>query len=895
VLSLALAVWACVYGVRRRTVHNTAPGVLGGMLALQAAAGILTITQLYQLALPAAMPGLEVVALLMGAVAALYLCIQLYLGREEMPSKKLWKQLALCILLPFGCAVAMGLSVEQAANTLLISLGVALLVAALIYFVLWLLTFLRAKQEGHQQADTDGQASETLKPSWFTRVSNNSVVVVIFAIILLQAGLMVNAGFEGMFGDYSSPWFFVLFLLNGIAMLPFWQQKYLSLPLLYVKSLGFSTVAYMAFVFIPFLPFGFVGIIFMGLGVLVFVPLFVCILEVKQLTDNAKGLRKRWSGAAIALVMTAGFATVPAVFVVNAYADKVNYENVQQYMDPAGSQQAGVNTERLAHTLDAMQTPYADLLQFDPFWGGNNNNTPLFSKLYSDIVLEGKALSANSIARMRSIFFDVQTQQSEGWGGTSIVDNDSFVEGDASVALESANTRTEYDEEAGAYKTWVDLEIKNSSAFDNTEYAVRFHLPDGCFIKDYYLYVGEEQKFGMLTDKRAALITYQSVVRRAQDPGVLYYADQDTIELRVFPFAAGETRKTGFYVMHSQQETLEIGGQRILLEAKRADAQPLDMGSVVFIPAGYKEQLEEAKREMEYYFVVDASYNSPVAEHIRKVQDYSAKNDIEEATVIFASYQTQQMKLSDLPDDVLPQPHFDMEIGAERIMAKGGFNLGAAMWQAQRGEMEKSDAFPVIVAVSDNIGSAVLPENMQEYAYFPESDYYYNLNYDATLTAYRFSDGERMGKPLEEPLVSEVRRYKDGYVSATEGSEILYRFVVQPEDIGFDGNEYENAFLLMQKSLLMQEDIGVVRDAFRQKQLTPATSFSVFETKEQEAELLALQEKILSGEGVDVEGDSPVVSMDEGLELIVAVFIAAALAFVLQRRRKAVKKTQKGG
>ncbi len=884
VLALAAALFAVFCGIAKR--KETAPvKPLVGLLVLLAAACGFTTLSLFISPLPAIGFSPGALALALGAVGILYLSVRLYLSRSEVLAAKLRRDMSLFVLLPFAVSFALNFSVEQVASTLLMNAGIALCCAAAVYFILFVLTYLRAPGT----AEETGAALAPPERTGFAKFAHSWVSVLVFAIILLQVGLLVNYIFDGLLGDYSSPWFIVLFLMNGIVMLPFWRNKQLPLPILYLKMVGFSIVAYMTFVFIPYMPFGIFGIIAMGLGLLMFVPLLVFIMELRQITDDVRELKKRWSTSAIALVMVAGVLTIPAAFAANAFADKLNYQNAQAYMYPTGTEQREVDLIRLARTLDEMETSYYERLSFDPWADMGLLGTPLFSPAYHEIVPDGKALSGKSLNRMRSIFFDERQWEQNGWS-TSLADSDSFQPGDPEVLLQKASTRTEFDEQAGVYKTWVDLEIKNSGE-NRAEYAVRFHLPDGCFIKDYYLYVGDEQKFGMLTDERSALITYESVTRAAQDPGVLRYTDSSTLELRVFPFEKYETRKTGFYVMHAQPETLEINGQKIVLDAPMATPEPLEMDGATFIPAAYKQELTAASRPAEYYFVVDASFHSPVREHLLKIKDYAKKHDIKGAHVLFASYKIQQVNLSDIPEDIPVQVHFNQTIGGENVRARGGFNLGAAMWLAHTEQVEQylKGSVPLVIAVSDNMPSAVLQEDMREYTqYFPESEYYYNLGYDLSLLPYRFSDGEQTGKTVDTPIISEALEYDAGrYVSAKPESETLYQPAGDPTQIEFLGGEYENAFLLMQKTLLLPGSTDVVRDAFRQKTLTPATAFSVFETKEQEADLLALQEAFMSGKITEATDAAPPVSMDESLEMVAAFAVAVGLAaLAVWRRRK---------
>ena len=81
------------------------------------------------------------------------------------------------------------------------------------------------------------------------------VFVFIAAIILPLAGLSLNNGFVfmsrgdgGIFGDFSSPWFFIIAVLNGTIMLIDIKVNKRSLALFYLKIVGFTYISYFAII-----------------------------------------------------------------------------------------------------------------------------------------------------------------------------------------------------------------------------------------------------------------------------------------------------------------------------------------------------------------------------------------------------------------------------------------------------------------------------------------------------------------------------------------------------------------------------------------------------------------------------------------------------------------------
>jgi hypothetical protein len=73
------------------------------------------------------------------------------------------------------------------------------------------------------------------------------------------------------------------------------------------------------------------------------------------------------------------------------------------------------------------------------------------------------------------------------------------------VKITKTNTTSIYDSTEGAWLSWIDLELTNKSDNAFSEYATTIDLPEGCFISDYYLYVGNKKEMGILAEKKSAM------------------------------------------------------------------------------------------------------------------------------------------------------------------------------------------------------------------------------------------------------------------------------------------------------------------------------------------------------------------------------------------------------
>ena len=748
------------------------------------------------------------------------------------------KELAICIAVPILTAVLLCTDVPQNQNYFPM-IAIALF-CAFAYGIIKMFYVLKKKETISNDTGTMVARPKSTKYRIF---------VLIVAVVMPVAGLMLNNGFDvrdnngGIFGDFSNIWFYIIAVSNGLVLLLDIKDDRRSLLLFYLKIVGFAYISYFALIFVPYVPFGVIGLIFYGLGIFAFVPAAVFVIEILQILQDIKILKTKYMTRVVAAIVL-GAVTIPAALAINFAMDKINFNKALTYLSADSQKTPAVNIARLdatlghiSHVLGAREANRGIL--------GSGSDIPIISKVYQTVVFDDKIISPDTARRLNQIFFGKIDDEPIDSG------NDQF----QNVNLSKFGTSSDFDESIGVYKTWVDLEIKNDSGRALSEYRTEFLLPEGCFVKDYYLYVGQERKQGILADRRAALITYENIIRTPKDPGIIYFKNDNTIELRVYPFGANQTRKTGFQVWHSQNEIIIIDGKEIHLTAKNSTAEPMDMPGISFVPASCKKNLKQHERTPKYYFVIDASGGSPFDEHLKKVQDFVNCHKITDAEIYAASYKV-----------------YDANQSA--VKCEGGFNLPIAMEKIFK-EYEKSDLwFPVIIAVSDNINKAPDFQKSNMAKQFPESEYYYNLGYDLSLTPYSFSDGKRHDI-VKTPIISKALDY-NGFAVADNGKSEI---VLTGDFGGYTADEYQNAFILYGKNTTYTDDgdtqTELVRDSFRQRVLTKHTSFTVLETKEQENSLLELQAKFLSGD----KNAAPAVMMDEPNPFVCAVLIFASVFF----------------
>ncbi len=397
-------------------------------------------------------------------------------------------------------------------------------------------------------------------------------VVGLLAMVLPMAGLYLNAAMSYEIMNTRSVLFPLLALSNGLLMLPLKKPKKLRLPLFFLKAVGFSFITYFAVVFLPLMPFGAIGLLVL-VGVLLLTPAMVFALELYQIIQEWKALRKQHSTMTLAALFVSGMLLLPLLLGVDMLADRANFKKAREAMTT--QQITAVNVPRLTRTLNAMNKANKDFARgsIGRSLLTSRDSLPMLDSMYSMLVFDSVPPGTSTVQALYTTYYNQAAEQPDlsSWKITQ-----------PDFVLAAYDVRTAYDAATGIYTSWVDLSIQNVLKQGNREFDIQFAFPEGCFITDYYLYVGMLNRQGLLAEKSAATMVYEKTIARRVDPGLLAYTpEEDALRLRVYPFAARETRKTGFQVMHLSPITLHILGTEISLTAGKDAHQPLDLGEHV--------------------------------------------------------------------------------------------------------------------------------------------------------------------------------------------------------------------------------------------------------------------------------------------------------------------------
>ena len=716
------------------------------------------------------------------------------------------------------------------------------------------------------------------------------------AIALPLIGLAVNNGHlfnnfgpsdSGIFGDFNNAWFYILAVVNGILVcLPNLENKIYRLLIFIGRSITFAYTLYFFLVFLPFLPLSVIAIIAIGTGFLMLTPLLLFVIHINELSKDFTYLKTLLSKKLIIGISLLSLLVIPTFITITYLKDKsVLNETLSYLYSPDYLKQYDIDKVSLQKTLNVVKS-HKD--HRDSRGGIFGNGIPYLSSYFNWLVMDNLTLSDSKINTIEKIFF----------GSTSFELRPENIQND-NVQISYISTNSTYDKSQNAWKSWIDLEITNKS--DNTwfsEYATTIDLPEGCWISDYYLYVGDVKEPGILAEKKSAMWIFSQIRNENRDPGILYYLTGNKVAFRVFPFAKDEVRKTGIEFLHKEPIKLNIDNNIVELgNIEETIYENIETDNIAYVSAQHKQKLNSVKRKPYFHFLVDASknQNSNSTDFIKRIDQILVENKplSENAKISFVnSYVNTTTIDKDWKGDYINQTF------------EGGFYLDRAIRTTLfNAYQDKSKTYPVIVVVTDSIQNAVLDKDFADFNFtFPESDLFFNLDKNGNLREHSLTENPLKELPqiLRECMFCEtVLEYKlsDNSIAYlpnnNEPSIILKRDIFEVSESEIKEKNWQSA-LTMQGQWTSQilhpensdkEWLNMVKYSFISKVMTPVTSYLVVENEAQKAMLKKKQEQALSGnKSLDLGEDTQ--RMSEPSLILLTILLGLAIWYREKRKRQ---------
>lgn len=687
--------------------------------------------------------------------------------------------------------------------------------------------------------------------------------IVIFGIIFPVLGLLVNNGElpfssdrigNNVFGDFTSPWYLIIVIINGLAL--FFSEirnPRLRLALFVAKSTSLTYVLYFFLIFLPYLPLSVLLIIIFGLGLLLLSPLILLIIQGRSLLDDFDYLRSYYPIKELRILFVTGILLLPAIITFTYWQDRQVLHKAMTYAfeDDRQSSIEAICLNSLKRTLSNLKTHKSGATLF-------GSNKPILTPYYTWLVLDNMTLSEYKIALLEEVFFGT-TQSSFDGRGTP------FSRRNQRLKVETSKVVSQYQEE-GYWLSTVELQITNQSKQGLSEYVGSFELPEGTWIKDYYLDIEGRREHGILAEKKAATWLYQQIVRGQRDPGILYYLQGRKVAFRIFPFTPSQTRVTGIELIHKEAIDFHLGDLSIKLGEERL---PLPSEGVLSTHHGHylsktvKSELPVANRTPYFHFLVDCSVGNEkrLADYLEQAQNIIKNNGFALNTTKI-SYINSSVTTADFSNSTTYKPKFE-----------GGFFLEKAMKQALTGHFsDDGSSFPLFVVLSNDLASAVFTNNLADYAFCsPETDKFFSMGPNGKLNRHSFInnplgslEGDFSLKAQFSPSLKWADQQGQTYFITDNGHATIVPDKSISRESGLLLTENWLSALDMQaqwqRYRLGTDDpqrhwLQLIKSSFQSQIMNPTTSFMALENESQKELLRRKQEQVLSGKSSFDLGD----------------------------------------
>ncbi|GAB3634787.1 hypothetical protein GCM10027422_03770 [Hymenobacter arcticus] len=690
---------------------------------------------------------------------------------------------------------------------------------------------------------------------------------VLITLVLPLLGLLVNAGMllgvvgkqSGIFGNFNTPWFYGLAVLNGVLLcVPAPARPGGRLALLGARSVLLSYTLYFFLVFLPFLPLSLLAVIAIGTGFLMLTPLVLLVVHLRLLADDVAAVRTHFGRWVPRAVLLGGVAVLPLLLTADYYHARRTLHAALAYVyTPDYAKTYDLDAASLARTLATVRQ-HKDQQGRDLFMGSQQ---PFLSTYFNWLVLDNLLLSESKLATLESVF-GIGLNQLNNWQLGRFSANASAP---APAALRHLTARSTYDARQQAWVSWVEVEVGNANPVQAVgEYRTTFALPAGCWVSDYYLDIAGRREPGILAEKKAADWVYTQIVHQndRRDPGLLAYAGPDQLRLQVYPVEGAAPRRTGVQLTHKEPFELVIDGQKIQLG--RADSMATSPapvatpgGAVVYLSAAAKQQLPRVQRQPYYHFLLDvsAAHQASKAAYRQWVAQFLEQH----ASAAPARFTLVNTYATPMPAGADWRQQFDAFANAG-----GCYLTGAVQRTLADAQLHPAASYPVLVVVTDSLAGTVLAPDFAELApAYPESDAFLVLGPggQATVHSLRTASGEvaqNIGNQQEVkpavrawPTAAQPRAYlpDDGRPSVVLSQPAAALAVPTAA-----ASRWQTGLLLrgcaqwqaLHPAAADAQHLAFIQASFRSRLLTPLTAFLALENQAQKQALYRKQAQTLA-------------------------------------------------
>ncbi|WEK35018.1 MAG: XrtN system VIT domain-containing protein [Candidatus Pseudobacter hemicellulosilyticus] len=367
--------------------------------------------------------------------------------------------------------------------------------------------------------------------------------------LLLIMALVSAYSFNRSLAVFASmtPWFAVLQLIACVSLLCFiffWQLPMSGRYLLCcLAGIALICFLYLAIYLSPlYLPAG-ILLPLLGLSAHTFIPLLLCIYILVLISKLSAANRRYWQPFIAGMVLPLAVVTAYSLgWLQQVKAINTAYQQVSAQPDPlpnwlrvAQRLPRSSFTEKIMQTGIVYSTSYNDSYVFASRPTIERTHDPLVTT--SSILSDQMLLSRGDRLRILEAMKEARHQSQERlWSGDHLQTDTVSLHAELWPALRLAYSQ-------------MTLVVGNrnpaTSFAQNPEEAIyTFYLPEGSVVTALSLWIDGREEKGRLSTRHKADSAYKAIVGvEKRDPSVVHWQEGNTVSVRVFPVAPGESRQ----------------------------------------------------------------------------------------------------------------------------------------------------------------------------------------------------------------------------------------------------------------------------------------------------------------------------------------------------------------
>lgn len=696
----------------------------------------------------------------------------------------------------------------------------------------------------------------------------------LIALLLPLLGLCVSNGIIGpgftqsIFGNFKHPIFYIIATLNGILIcLPAFENIYYRLIRFFGLIICYPYTLYFFFVFLPYLP---ISIVAVGVGFMMLAPLLLFILQTNELNTEFRFLKQLYPPIKISVGAVVALITIPLTITIFNLRDKRILTDALDYVyNTEYSKTYILDRESLLQTLTKIRQNKAHNSFF-------NENIPFITAYYNWLVLDNMILSDVKINTLEQIFFGEPAKQVNTTLNTTI----------SPVKLSDIKVKSRFDEKQQAWISLLDLTLTNTDSANLVSYETEFSLPEGCWITDYYLNIGNRREQGILAEKKSALWVFSQIRNENRDPGILYYLSGNKIAFKIFPFSAKEVRKSGITFTHKTPVTLNLDGNMVKMGNIRPDhnSKVESVNHTTYIPADEKSKLQLVRRKPIYHFIIDVSKDQSkhIGSYTARIEHLISKHHLKKDDI--------RLQLTSTFSTEIPMDK-NWKTQLSRQPFDGGFYLDGIMKKILLNSYQTNDGtFPILIVLTDTLKNAIVQHDFSDFKItYPENSNFYELDNRNKLWVHSFLTNPKLRLNETSEILNSVPVYAwpnvknpGAYLPNDHQSSIIIDTQTESGNVKTEkkswlsGLDLQGAWIRNTLNINHSEDthFKIVKQSMLSGVLSPSTSFIALENKAQKMALLKKQSQILSG-NKNLDPDEETQSMAEpNLYLLMALLLS---------------------